>query len=485
MMQRLDQWLRDVPGVPALPVRDLVMDSRQVRPGDAFIALPGARDDGRAHIADAQRRGAVAALVEHPVADAALPIVVVPHLKRDAGARAAAFYGNPGQSLRCIGVTGTNGKTSIAYYLADLASRLGHRCGYVGTIGWGQVGALADASLTTPDPVTLQRQLAGLADAGCHWVAMEVSSHALAQGRVDAVPFRAAAFSNLTRDHLDYHGTMEAYGAAKARLFAWPTLETAVLNVDDPFGSQLVGRLAPDVRCLTCGEYQVEAARSVAWSDLEFHRDGATGRWHTPWGETPFALPVHAAFSVANVAVSLALLCAAGVPLADVVHAARTLAQVPGRLEYLRVAGRPTVVIDFAHTPDALRQVLDTLRPRTQGRLVCVFGCGGDRDRGKRPLMAAAAEAAADNVWLTSDNPRSEDPRAIIADMRAGLSGRACVREEPDRRRAIASAIGEARADDLVVIAGKGHESYQEIAGVRTPFSDREIALECLTGVAA
>jgi UDP-N-acetylmuramoyl-L-alanyl-D-glutamate--2,6-diaminopimelate ligase len=183
--------------------------------------------------------------------------------------------------------------------------------------------------------------------------------------------------------------------------------------------------------------------------------------------------------------VSLALLCDAGVPLADVVRAARTLAQVPGRLEYLRVVGRPTVVIDFAHTPDALLQVLNTLRPRTRGRLVCVFGCGGDRDRGKRPLMAAAAEAAADSVWLTSDNPRSEDPRAIIADMRAGLSGRACVREEPDRRRAIASAIGDARVDDLVVIAGKGHESYQEVAGVRAPFSDREIALEYLAEVAA
>lgn len=461
------------------------MDSRQVRPGDVFIALAGAREDGRAHIGDAHGRGAVAALVEHPVSDAALPTIVVPDLKRDAGARAAAFYANPGQTLRCIGVTGTNGKTSIAYYLADLASRLGHRCGYVGTIGWGEVGALADAALTTPDPVTLQRQLARLRDAGCQWVAMEVSSHALAQGRVEAVPFRAAAFSNLTRDHLDYHGTMEAYGAAKARLFAWPTLDTAVLNVDDPFGVELVSRLAPDVRCLTIGGYQSGAVRSVAWSDLEFHLDGARGRWHTPWGEASFALPVHAAFSVANAAVSLALLCDAGVPLADVVRAARTLAQVPGRLEHLRVAGRPTVVIDFAHTPDALRQVLDTLRPRTRGRLVCVFGCGGDRDRGKRPLMAAAAESAADRIWLTSDNPRSEDPRSIIADMRAGLSDRACVREEPDRRRAIASAIGDARVDDLVLIAGKGHESYQEIAGVRTPFSDREIALEYLTEVAA
>jgi len=485
MTLRLDQWLRDVPGVPALTVRDLVMDSRQVSPGDVFIALTGTRDDGRAHIADAQRRGAVAALVEHPVSESPLPLVVVPDLKRDVGVRAAAFYGNPGQALRCIGVTGTNGKTSIAYYLADLASRLGHRCGYVGTIGWGEVGALADGSLTTPDAVTLQRQLAGLRDAGCDWVAMEVSSHALAQGRVDAVPFRAAAFSNLTRDHLDYHGTMEAYGEAKARLFAWPTLDTAVLNVDDPFGRELVGRLAFDVRCLTCGEHQAGAARAVAWSDLAFDVDGVSGRWHTPWGEAAFTLPVHAAFSVANAAVSLALLCDAGVPLADVVRAARTLAQVPGRLEYLRVVGRPTVVIDFAHTPDALLQVLNTLRPRTRGRLVCVFGCGGDRDRGKRPLMAAAAEAAADSVWLTSDNPRSEDPRAIIADMRAGLSGRACVREEPDRRRAIASAIGDARVDDLVVIAGKGHESYQEVAGVRAPFSDREIALEYLAEVAA
>lgn len=485
MMHRLDQWLQDLPNVPALAVRDLVLDSRQVQPGDVFIALAGARDDGRAHLTDAHRRGAVAALAEHPVADSALPVMVVPHLKRDVGARAAAFYGNPGETLRCVGVTGTNGKTSIAYYLADLASRLGLRCGYIGTIGCGEVGALVDASLTTPDAVTLQRQLAGLRDAGCQWVAMEVSSHALAQGRVDAVPFRAAAFSNLTRDHLDYHETMEAYGAAKARLFAWPTLESAVLNVDDAFGGELAKRLPPNVRCLTCGEYRAEAVRTVAWSELEFDEDGASGRWHTAWGEAEFTMPVHAAFSVANVAVSVALLCAAGVPLPDVVHAARTLAQVPGRLEYLRVAGRPRVVIDFAHTPDALRQVLNTLRPRTRGRLVCVFGCGGDRDRGKRPLMAAAAEALADSLWLTSDNPRSEDPCAIIADMRAGLRGRIEAREEPDRRRAIAGAIDDAESDDLVVIAGKGHEGYQEAGGVRTPFSDRAVALAYLTGEAA
>ncbi|MGA1677281.1 MAG: Mur ligase family protein, partial [Pseudomonadales bacterium] len=428
MTLRLDQWLHDLPDVPTLAVRDLVLDSRQASAGDVFIALAGSQDDGAAHLSDAQRRGAVVALVERPVPSAPLPVVVVPQLKREVGARAAAFYGKPGDAVRCIGITGTNGKTSIAYYLADLASRLGQRCGYLGTIGWGEVGGLVDAGLTTPDPVMLQRRLAALRDRGVRWVAMEVSSHALDQGRVNAVPFRAAAFSTLPRDHLDYHGTMEAYAAAKARLFAWPTLETVAVNVDDPFGRELTGRIDPGVQCLTCGAQQNVASPMVAWSNLRFDLNGVRGRWHTPWGETDFALPVHAPFSVANVAIALALLGDAGASLHDIGHAARTLAQVPGRLEYLRAAGRPTVVIDFAHTPDALLQVLTTLKQRSHGRLVCGFGCGGARDRGKRSLMAAAAETAADVVWLTSDNPRSEDPLAIIAEMRAGISGRVCAR---------------------------------------------------------
>jgi UDP-N-acetylmuramoyl-L-alanyl-D-glutamate--2,6-diaminopimelate ligase len=291
-------------------------------------------------------------------------------------------------------------------------------------------------------------------------------------------------FSNLTRDHLDYHGDMATYGAAKRRLFTWPGLELAVLNRDDAFGRALVDAVPPGVACVTYGRGSAGGTPhpDVGWSGLEFDAAGATGRWHTRWGEATFRLPVHAEFSVGNVAAALAVLCADGVALKDFVAVAVSLAQVPGRMEFFSIPGRAPVVVDYAHTPDAIEQVLVTLRPRAKGRLVCVFGCGGDRDAGKRPLMAAAAERTADVLWLTSDNPRSEAPSAIIADMRAGLTGRACVHEEVDRRVAISGALAAARADDLVVIAGKGHEDYQEIAGVRRPFSDRVIVAELLSG---
>jgi len=480
MSLRLDQLLATEVGVPPLEARHLTLDSRHVEPGDVFVALRGERHDGHDHVAEAARRGAVAVLAEHQVADAQVPVLPVAGLRERLPSLAARFYGDPGKALYCVGVTGTNGKTSIAHYVADLATRLGLPAGYIGTIGWGRPGALDSASLTTPDPVTVQRQLAALRDQGCRWAALEVSSHALAQGRVVGVPFRAAVFSNLSRDHLDYHGDMAAYGAAKARLFAWPGLELAVINQDDAFGRELSASMPAGVGVFGYGVFRSAGVPAIAWSDLAFDADGATGRWHTPWGEATFRLPVHAEFSVANAAAALGVLCATGVSLEQFVAAAATLAQVPGRLEFLKAPGRPAVVVDFAHTPDALTQVLRALRPRTAGRLVCVFGCGGDRDAGKRPLMAAAAERIADVLWLTSDNPRSEAPEAIIADMRAGLTGRACVHQQVDRKAAISAALQSAQEGDVVLIAGKGHESYQEIGGVRRPFSDRALVAELL-----
>jgi UDP-N-acetylmuramoyl-L-alanyl-D-glutamate--2,6-diaminopimelate ligase len=473
----LRELLAGLVDAPAIDTRALVLDSRQVSAGDLFVALRGDRHDGHEYVGDAVSRGAVAVLAERPVPGVSIPVVVVPALRDRLAALAARYFGEPGRALYCVGVTGTNGKTSIAHYLADLATRLDRPAGYVGTIGWGRIGALDPAALTTADPVTLQRQLAGLRDRNCRWAVLEVSSHALAQERVRGVPFRAAVFSNLSRDHLDYHGDMRAYGAAKAQLFSWPGLELAVLNVDDPFGRQLAGRLAAGVRLLG---YGAGPAAAIRWSGLRFDADGARGCWHTPWGDCEFRLPVHAEFSVANITAALAVLCADGVSLSAVAGAAAALAPVPGRMEFFAARGRPTVVVDFAHTPDALAQVLATLRPRTRGRLICVFGCGGDRDAGKRPLMAAAAEAHADVLWLTSDNPRSEGPAAIIAAMRAGLVGRARAHEEPDRQAAIAGALAAATAEDLVVVAGKGHEAYQEVAGVRRPFSDRALVAELL-----
>jgi len=463
-----------------VPVTALREDSRQIEPGDVFVAVRGESADGHDFAADAVARGAAAVLAEHPLDGLSVPVVVVDGLRGRRGALAARLYGNPGAKLHCVGVTGTNGKTSIAHYIADLAERLGQPAGYMGTIGWGRVGALQPARLTTEDPITVQQRLAALAADGCRWAVLEASSHALAQERIVDVPFRSAVFSNLSRDHRDYHPSNEAYAAAKARLFQWPGLEVAVLNADDPFGRELAAALPAEVRCLS---YGCSGGADVSWSELDLSGGAAVGRWHTPWGEAPLCLPVPAEFFVANAAAALAVLCAHGAPLADVAAAARHLAAVPGRMERFAAPGRPAVVVDFAHTPDAVEKVLAALRPATRGKLICVFGCGGDRDPGKRPLMAAAAERGADILWLTSDNPRSEDPERIIADMRAGLDGRVPARQCADRRAAIETAVAAAAEGDTVLVAGKGHEDYQEIDGRRRPFSDRQVVETLMQGV--
>lgn len=469
----------------AVPVAGLREDSRQVQPGDVFLALAGDAADGHEFAADAVARGAVAVVAERPLDGLTVPVAVVPDLRRRRGALAARLYGSPGDRMHCVGVTGTNGKTSIAHYIADLAEQLGQPAGYLGTIGWGRVGALQAARLTTEDPVTVQQRLASLAGDGCHWAVLEASSHALAQERIVDVPFRTAVFSNLTRDHLDYHASDDDYAAAKARLFHWPGLEVAVLNADDAFGRRLAETLSPGVRCITYGSGRDAAddrKPDVHWAALELKGGGASGRWQTPWGSAPLCLPVQAEFSVANAAAAIAVLCAAGMPLVDVTDAARALSPVPGRMERFAAPGRPAVVVDYAHTPDALEKALAALRSATPGRLICVFGCGGDRDPGKRPLMAAAAERTADELWLTSDNPRSEDPERIIADMRGGLAGRVPAHENADRRDAITLAVAAAATGDTVLIAGKGHEDYQEARGVRRPFSDRALVQELMQG---
>ncbi len=459
-------------------VTGLTEDSRRLSAGDVFVAVRGAAADGHEFAADAVAKGAPAVLAEHPLPGLTVPVVVVPGLRDRRGALAARFYGEPGRRLHCVGVTGTNGKTSIAHYLADLATRLGQPAGYLGTIGWGRVGRLQPARLTTEDPIVVQQRLSALLADGCRWAVMEASSHALDQKRLVDVPFATAVFSNLSRDHLDYHGTATAYGAAKARLFQWPGLALAVVNADDAFGRELANSLPEGVARVTYGR-----EGDVRWSALDFSGGNAAGRWHTPWGDAPLCLPVQAEFSVANAAAALAVLCSRGMRLGDVVDAARTLSGVPGRMERFSAPGRPVVVVDFAHTPDALEKVLAALRPATAGRLVCVFGCGGDRDAGKRPLMAAAAERYADELWLTSDNPRSEDPEHIIAEMRAGLTGRVTARDCADRRRAVEAAVAASRSGDVVLLAGKGHEDYQEIGDERRPFSDRALAAELMEEV--
>ncbi len=464
-------------GIGLLPLSGVSDDSRAIRAGDLFVAVRGEASDGHDHVTAAVAAGAVAVIAERPV-NAAVPVVVADDLKRQRSSLADRVYGAPSAALTCVGVTGTNGKTSIACFIAELAEKLGKRAGYMGTIGWGAPGDLAPGSLTTESAILVQARLAEFRDRHLDWAVLEVSSHALDQHRVDAVRFSYAVFSNLSRDHLDYHEDFESYGRAKARLFRFPGLAAAVINTDDAFGRQLAEELSGAVRVLRYGQ---DASADVHWSDLEFHAAGVRGRLHTPWGDGNFELPLYGDFSVANAAAALCVLCDAGWPLAAVIEALKTLTAVPGRMEFF--PGAPTLVVDYAHTPDALAKMLAALRPHldsqsggTAAQLICLCGCGGDRDRGKRPLMAAAACAEADVVWFTSDNPRSEDPAAIIDEMLPGVTGSARVEICVDRRQAIEAAVRAAGPADLVVIAGKGHEDYQEIGGRKLPFDDRAIA---------
>ena len=457
------------PGLPDISLAGLAEDSREIEPGDGFVAVTGSASDGHDYAGQAVERGAVCVLAERRIPDPGVPVLRVDGLRRRRGSMAARLYGHPSRGLKCVGVTGTNGKTSIAHHAADLAGRLGHRAGYLGTLGWGELGHLETSALTTSDAIATQKRLACLRDRGCAWACLEVSSHALAQGRADDVGFEFAVFSNLTRDHLDYHESFAEYGAAKRRLFEFATVRVAVVNVDDAFGRELAGSLK---RCEVIAVGRNGA--DLSWDKMEFHQGGVRARLSGSWGTKPIEVPVFGEFALANVTAAIAALAAGGMPFPELVDMAAVLAGVPGRMEFFREPGMPTVVVDYAHTPDAVANALAALAPHSRGRLICVIGCGGNRDHGKRPLMARAAVAAADSVWLTSDNPRWEEPGEIIRQMRAGVADAANVREEVDRGAAIAAAIGEARPDDLVVVAGKGHESSQEVGGCKRPFSDRE-----------
>jgi len=459
-------------------IQHLSTDSRRCAPGVAFLAYPGERADGRAHIADALARGASAVLWEerdfHWRPEWRLPNAAVRDLKQQAGPLAHEFYGRPSESLWVCGVTGTNGKTSCSQWIA---AALG-KAAVIGTLGAGFPGALSAAVNTTPDAVELQRLLRDFREAGAAAVAMEVSSHGLVQGRVNAVRFACALFTNLTHDHLDYHGTMRNYAEAKARLFAMPGLRAAVLNLDDEFGVELARRLAGRVRTIgyslssrgasSVDEYLIATRISGSHIDLE-----------STWGRAATTIGQLGRFNVANVLGVLGCLIANGIPFGEGVQRLGKLPAVAGRMQAL--GGRPLVVIDYAHTPDALENVLQALRPvatARAGRLAVVFGAGGDRDPTKRPLMGAVAARLADRVLVTSDNPRSEDPSAIIAEIARGIA--TTHETDPDRARAIEKAVASAEPSDVILIAGKGHETYQEIGGRKLHFSDEEQARAAL-----
>lgn len=471
----------------------LVTDSREVTPGDTFVAYPGFSADGRNFIAQAIARGANAVIWEADKFTWSdgwdVPNIGVRDLRHHAGEIAGHVYGGPSASLWMVGVTGTNGKTSCSHWLAHSFGALGRKTAVIGTLGNGFPGALQATLNTTPDAIKLHGLLAEYLHQGARSVVMEVSSHALAQGRVNAVNYDVALLTNLSRDHLDYHGNMESYAAAKRRLFDWDHLKYAVLNLDDDFGSDVAAGLQTsglEVVGYGMSEAALQFAearglRMVYGKELRMGQTGLTVNLHTSWGAAELSSPLVGRFNASNLMGALAVLLVSGIALQDAVRELARAEAVTGRMQSMGGEGRPAVVVDYAHTPDALMKVLQSLREAVPagGKLICVFGCGGDRDRGKRSMMGQVASGLADTCIVTTDNPRHEDPDDIIAAIVAGMDA-SKYRIVADRGDAIAQAIHEANAADTVLLAGKGHESYQEIRGERFPFSDLEMAQRAL-----
>ena len=498
MTQLLHPLLRHVglePGVglPNVEVAQLSCDSRRLGAGTLFIGLPGSRVDGGEHWPEALAAGAVAAVVGQAAAAArppasSDPVLVVPDpVSRWAGLLAAAFWQEPSRRLCLVGVTGTNGKTTTTHLIEHLAARAGYPSALFGTLVNRWPGHSVTAQHTTAFADLLQAQLAQAAEAGARIVAMEVSSHALHQQRVAGCHFSAGVFTNLTQDHLDYHPSMQAYFEAKASLFREPLLAGgAVVNVDDPWGQRLAEQLLAEGRhpCWRSSLRLAEAELRLA--DLELEADGVAGTLITPLGAGVFRSSLVGRFNLMNLLQAVGCLAQQGLPLPLLLEGLASFRGVPGRMERVHTgadAPLPAVLVDYAHTPDGLENALSAARPFTGGRLICVFGCGGDRDRSKRPQMGAIAARLADQVVVTSDNPRTEDPQRILADVMAGITAHAggpAVQVEPDRATAIAMAIAAADPDDLVLIAGKGHEDYQILGTTKIHFDDREEAEKAL-----
>jgi UDP-N-acetylmuramoyl-L-alanyl-D-glutamate--2,6-diaminopimelate ligase len=492
---RLSALLSGIAPVAAaqdLEVSGLCLDSRAARAGDLFLACAGLRSHGADYLDQALRAGVAAVAWEPrsgfeslPALDdaATVPAFAVPDLSRQVGVIADRFYGHPSSDMCVVGITGTDGKTSCAQFLAGSLHRAEAPCGVIGTLGYGLYGATEAASHTTPDALRLQRLLAQMRDAGARCVVMEVSSHALEQGRVNGVNFDVAVLTNLSRDHLDYHGDERAYARAKRRLFELADLRTAVLNLNDAFGRELSAALPAEVTPVGYGLEPLPASeveRQVVGSALQLGDQGLRMQVASPWGEGEVRAPLLGRFNAANVLAVFSVLLSLGWSFDRAREAMAALPQVPGRMERFGGGDRPVAIVDYAHTPDALRHVLGALREHCRGTLWCVFGCGGDRDRGKRPLMGAAAEQLADRVVVTDDNPRNEDPDAIVADILAGMESPQAVVLERDRASAIRQALTQARPGDMVLVAGKGHEDYQLVGDRRLPFSDRTLVRQVL-----
>lgn len=462
-------------------ITGMSVDSHAVQPGDVFFAIAGRHTHGEVYIEDAVQRGAVAVVKEtldnqvyfseFPGATGQIPCVAMPHLAQKLGGYAAKFYEYPTHDMKVIGVTGTNGKTSVTHFIAQILQRLTQqRCGLIGTLGYGVYGQLQAGLHTTPEAIRLQSVFAELRAQQVKTAVMEVSSHGLVQGRVNAIKFDIAVFTNLTRDHLDYHGSMKAYGAAKQSLFHFPELNAAVINADDSFGQYLLHHLPASVEPLT---YSLQYENSSVFAQFNPTSGGYEVKLSSIWGSGHIALPLLGSFNIYNTLAALTVLLRLGLPFEQVLNAFHHVISVPGRMEKLSHPQQPTAIIDYAHTPDALQKVLLAARQHCGGKLWCVFGCGGDRDRGKRAVMGHIASQYADAVILTDDNPRTESSEAIIRDISMGCPHPTAI--IPSREQAILHAFATAQPEDAVVIAGKGHENYQEINGVRLPFSDKAI----------
>lgn len=464
---------------PACRVLGIASDSRTLAEGFLFLACAGSGSHGLDYLDDAINAGIAALAFDSTTAtsaprDVGVPVIPVAGLRRKLGEIANRFYGRPSEQIRVIGVTGTNGKTTVAWLIAQCQHLLGQRCGYAGTLGFGIDELEGVGGMTTPDVVELHRRLAGFRDQDASSAAIEISSHALAQNRIDGVRFDTALFTNLSRDHLDYHGDMRAYGEAKASLFLHCNPLHRIINLDSEFGTQLASRCDPDVLTVSTHFDRVANGRPYVFvRSVVAKETGSEISVRSSWGDGHLSLPLPSDFNVANAVIVLALLLNQGVEMQEACEVLSQVNAPPGRMQRVPASSAgPSVYVDYAHTPGALEAAIRALRPHCRGRLWCVFGCGGDRDRGKRPLMAKLAQRRADKVVITNDNPRSEEPASIIADIVSGLSNedRATVIE--DRAAAIAWTISNADSADVILIAGKGHENYQLIGDERRDFSD-------------
>lgn len=485
---------------PDILISDVTLDSREVRPGALFLACKGINSHGLDFAEQAISKGARAVLYEEGGTDRSPPlgrseifVAGVPDLTRHVGMIADRFFGAPSRELRVVGVTGTNGKTTCTYLLAQAFSLCGFPGAYIGTLGFGRPGKLTPSSHTTSDAVSIHRWLADMRDQGTACVGMEVSSHALDQGRVDGVRFNTAAFTNLTHDHLDYHGTMEAYGNAKTKLFNRETLEVRVINVDDVFGERLASQVAPGRLVVTSKAETLvipttdlfHSTQYVKAEHIRMLPAGMSIEIESSWGESTFTVPLIGEFNVDNVLTVLGVLLSANVSLGEAVKVMGQCSAPPGRMEVFGgQKDQPVGIVDYAHTPDALAKALRGARAHTKGKLRVVFGCGGDRDTTKRPVMGKLAVELADEVIVTDDNPRNEAPEKIVADILAGIAQPDTIQVEHDRAKAIQLAMHKSVVGDVVLIAGKGHESYQIYGSEQRVFSDQAVLREFF-GVAA